>query len=135
MCHSVVYNYKNNNRQVSFDQLHAKLPILMRNGHVALTPWGRRQHDTSNLPLGGWAQLDEIYLGKWDSFFPRPVKLPIQAFLARDIEDQAKWFHLPCDKWIQGLLAHSQAEKRVYIVTLTPNEDSLFLRWPRILLG
>lgn len=109
--------------------------MLLRNGQTTLLPWGRRHHTSSNLPLGGWVQLDEIYSGKWDNFFPRPIKMPINSFLVRDIEDQAKWFHLPNDKWIQGLIAQEKVEKRIYIVTLTPNEDSIFPRWPRILLG
>ena len=135
MCHKVVFNYKNQDRQVSFDNFNAKLPILLRNGQAILLPWGRRKDTPSNLPLGGLVQLDDIYMGKLDVYFPRPVKLPIKAFLVRNIEDQAKWFHLPNDKWIQGLIAQNTMERRVYIVTLTPNEDSIFPTWPRILLG
>lgn len=135
MCHKVVFRHQQKDHQISFDQPNAQLPILLRNGHTILLPWGRRKHNQGNLPLGGLVQLDEIYTGKWDAFFPRPVKLPLKAFLVRNIEDQAKWFHLPCDKWIQGLIAQEKTEKRVYIVTLTPTEDSIYPRWPRILLG
>lgn len=135
MCHKVVFNYKNKDCQVSFDNMNAKLPILLRNGHTILLPWGRHKQMSSHLPLGGSIPLDEIYSGKLDAFFPKPVKLPLKAFLVRDIEDQAKWFHLPSDKWIQGLIAHEKLERRVYIVTLTPDQYSIYPRWPRILLG
>lgn len=135
MCHKVIFHYKNKNCHTSFSNENAKLPVLLRNGQVILLPWGRRKNIASSLPLGGLIQLDEIYMGKLDIFFPRPAKLPIKAFSVRDIADQAKWFHLPCDKWIQGLIAQTNLEKRVYIVTLTPDKDSLFPKWPRILLG
>lgn len=135
MCHKVVFYHNNHCHQVAFDQNTAKLPILLRSGQTYLMPWGRRHHTASSLPLGGWVTLEEIYTGKWDSYFPKPVKLPIRSFLVRDIEDQAKWFHLPSDKWVQGLIAQEKIEKRVYIVTLTPNADSMYPRWPRILLG
>jgi hypothetical protein len=135
MCHKVIFNHNQSDHQISFEQPNAQLPILLRNGQTLLLPWGRRQHNPGSLPLGGLVQLDEIYLGKWDIFFPIPIKLPIKAFLVRNVEDQAKWFHLPSDKWIQGLIAREKAEKRVYMVTLTPTEDSIFPRWPRILLG
>lgn len=135
MCHKVVFYYQNQCCQISFEQSNAKLPILLRSGHTILMPWGRRNHTKSILPLGGWVTLDEIYHGKWDAYFPKPVKIPVKSFLVRDIEDQAKWFHLPSDKWIQGLIAQEKIEKRVYIVTLTPDSDSMYPRWPRILLG
>lgn len=135
MCHKIIFNYNNQDRQVSFDSPKARLPVLMRNGYIRLLPWGRRQHVPSDLPLGGWLQLDEIYQGKWDAFFPKPVKLPIKAFLVRDLEDQARWFHLPRGKWIQGLIASSKNQHLVYIVTLAPDEESIYPRWPRILMG
>lgn len=135
MCHKIIFNYNDQDRQVSFDNPNAKLPIALRNGKITLLPWGRRQHIASKLPLGGCLQLDEIYQGKWDEFFPKAVKLPLKAFLVRDLEDQAKWFHLPRGKWIQGLVASFKNEKRVYIVTLEPNTESIYPRWPRILLG
>lgn len=135
MCHKVVFYHQNHCYQIAFDQSYAKLPILLRNGQTLLMPWGRRNQTPSSLPLGGWVTLEEIYNGRWDSYFPKPIKMPIRSFLVRDIEDQVKWFHLPSDKWIQGLIAQEKAEKRVYIVTLTPNKDSIYPRWPRILLG
>lgn len=135
MCHKIIFNYKNQDRQVSFDNPKACVPVLLRNGQINLFPWGKHRYVAGDLPLGGWLHLDEIYQGKWDKFFPKPVKLPIKAFLVRDLEDQARWFHLPHGKWIQGLMASAKNQRIVYIVTLAPNEESVYQRWPRILMG
>lgn len=133
MCHKVIYSYGDKRCKVSFAYENARLPVLTKKSDVKLFPWGRRKHQPGILPLGGWAMLEDIYDGKWDRFFPKPVKLPILSFLARNFEDKEQWFHLPSDKWIQGLLAREKKEERLYIVTLAPDEESIYLRWPRIM--
>ena len=40
------------------------------------------------------------------------------------------------EKWIQGLVAHWDNERRIYVVTITPEmEDAVHERWPRIMSG
>ncbi len=86
--------------------------------------------------MGGWARLDSIYAGRWDRWFPTPVKLMVTQFMEKDIEGQSSWFDITPGKWIQGLIARSNNERRVYVVTITPElEYATHERWPRILSG
>ena len=50
------------------------------------------------------------------------------AQLALDVDSPRLW------EWIQGLVAHWEHERRLYVVTITPElEDAMYERWPRIL--
>jgi hypothetical protein len=135
MCHQVIFEYQNLSRKVSFASPNARLPVLTKQKEIKFMPWGRKKHQPGKLPLGGLALLESIYEGEWDRFFPKPVKLPIKSFCIRDFEDKPHWYHLSADKWIQGIIARENNEEvRVYIVTLSPDENE-FIRWPRILYG
>jgi hypothetical protein len=134
MCYKITFSHQNGERQIAFASPNAKLPVLTKSGKLCLLAWGRRKCQPGNLPLGGLALLDSIQAGQWDAYFPKPVKLPIKSFMVRDMEDKERWFHLPSDKWIQGLLARDDRECRIYVVALAP-EDQEYLCWPRILHG
>ena len=96
--------------------------------------WGRRKQQPGRLPLGGWARLDSIHSGRWDRWFPRPVKIRVLAFMEKDIEGSSHWFDLVEGQWIQGLLAHDGDQQRIYVVTIKPEmEGAVHDRWPRIL--
>ncbi|MEN8178021.1 MAG: hypothetical protein ABFS39_05315 [Pseudomonadota bacterium] len=112
----------------------ACLPVKKRAGGVELLPWGRRKSQAGHLPLGGWARLDSIYAGRWDKWMPTPVKISISQFMEKDIEGNSPWFDVTPGKWVQGLVAHWDHERRIYVVTITPEmEDAVHDRWPRIL--
>jgi hypothetical protein len=56
--------------------------------------------------------------------------------MEKDIEGNSRWFDITPGKWIQGLVAHWDKERRIYVVTITPEtEDAVHQRWPRILSG
>jgi hypothetical protein len=108
----------------------------MRRGGVELLPWGRRPAQAGSLPLGSRARLETIYTGRWDRWFPVPVKLPVQSFMEKDLEGRSHWYDLTRGQWIQGLVARCRHERRVYVVTVEPElPDSIHDRWPRILSG
>lgn len=136
MCFAINYLYQDKRIIHYFPQPYAELPVKKRDGSLILLPWGRRQHQAGNLPLGGWAWLDSIEAGKWDGFFPRPVKLAVQCFMERDIEDKGHWFEIVKGQCIQGLVARYDQEVRVYVVSQAiKGEEAIFPRWPRILFG
>ncbi len=136
MCGGVYYIINGEEIRSYFPNPKACLPVKKRNGEIKLLPWGRRKQQAGNLPLGGWARLDSIYAGRWDRWFPTPVKLMASQFMEKDIEGQSHWFDITQGKWIQGLIAHWNNELRVYVVTITPElEDAVHERWPRILSG
>lgn len=84
--------------------------------------------------MGGWARLDSIHNGKWDRWFPMPVKIPILSFMEKDISGESHWYDITKGKFIQGLIAREGNELRVYIVTIQPERsDAVHERWPRIL--
>ncbi len=134
MCQGIYYRINNQEVRSEFSNPRACLPVRTKGGALALLPWGRRRQQAGNLPLGGWARLDAIYGGHWDRWRPLPVKLEIRQFMERDIEERHCWFDVTPGKWVQGLIAHWQQERRVYVVTITPEmDDALYERWPRIL--
>ena len=134
MCGGVYYQHEGNLVRVYFPNPKATLPVQMRGGETVLLPWGRRKEQQGRLPMGGWARLDSIYAGRWDRFFPKPVKCPIQSFMEKDIEGQSHWYDLTAGQYIQGLVAREGSEQRLYIVTITPErEDAVHERWPRVI--
>ncbi len=134
MCQTVFYPEAHQVRRVDFNQSKAKLPVLLKAGGVMWLPWGRHQLHKGELPLGGWARLETIAEGKWDAFFPKPIKIPVQGFSEVDFEGRAHYFKLVKGQAVQGLLARRDQELRVYIVTITPERsDAAFARWPKII--
>ncbi len=134
MCAGTLYEYHERELTMYFPNPRALLPVKKKSGKVMLIPWGRRQQQAGNLPLGGWARLTSIKQGHWDHCFPRPVKIPLIAFMERDIEGKQHWFELTAGQWVQGLLARYDNEVRVYVVTIAPQKpNAMHERWPRIL--
>jgi hypothetical protein len=136
MCGGVYYNHQGADIRVYFPNPKAMLPVRTRRGDIALLPWGRRKDQQGALPLGGWARLDSIYSGRWDRWFPVPVKLPIKQFMEKDLEGSSHWYDLTRGQWIQGLVARDGHEQRVYVVTVEPQlADAVHDRWPRLVNG
>lgn len=134
MCAGVLYLYQGEVVRAYFTHPRAALPVLRRCGDVQLVAWGRRQGQNGSLPLGGWARLDAIHGGRWDRFFPRPVKIPVQGFAESDIAGRVRWYDLQKNQVLQGLLARDGGVHRVYVVTIDPVlDDAVHARWPRIL--
>ena len=136
MCGGVYYTHLGQDVRVYFPNPNARLPVRQKSGNVILLPWGRRREQGGRLPLGGWARLDAIYSGRWDRWFPVPVKIPVKSFMENDLEGRSHWFDLTRGQWIQGLVARDRHEQRVYVVTVVPEFDNaMHERWPRILSG
>ena len=136
MCTAVLYVYRDQDIRFYFQNPKATLPFKSKQNDALLIPWGRRIEQQGVLPKGATVALDTIYAGRWDRWFPKPVKLPITQFMQMDIEGGAHWFDIPKGKWIQGLVAREKHEQRVYIVTIEPIEnDAIYTSWPRILTG
>ena len=134
MCGGVYYTIKGQDIRVYFPNPKATLPVTMKDKSIELLPWGRRKEQAGLLPLGGWARLDSIYAGRWDKWFPKPVKLPIKSFMEKDLEGHSHWFDLTKGQCIQGLVARDKYEQRLYVVTITPEmEDAVHNRWPKII--
>jgi hypothetical protein len=136
MCSGVYYSVNGEDTRVYFPNPGASLPARTRTGGVRLLAWGRRGEQAGRLPLGGWARLDTIYAGRWDRWFPVPVKVPVRSFMEKDLEGHTRWYDLTRGQWIQGLVARHKHERRIYIVTVTPElADAIHDRWPRIMSG
>jgi len=97
--------------------------------------WGRREGESGALPVGGWARHESVLAGKWDRFFPKPVRLDIEAFMEKDNQGKSHWYPLTASNAIQALVARMDGEQRVYVVTITPtlpDQAAIHSRWPRI---
>jgi hypothetical protein len=47
---------------------------------------GRRQAQVGKLPITRWAKIESIYGGKWERYFPKPVKISVLSFMEKDFE-------------------------------------------------
>lgn len=136
MCGGVAYIAAGEELRCYFPNPHACLPVVLRSGQSVLLTWGRRRGEPGQLPLGGWARLESIRSGVWDRWQPRPVRLALRGFMEKDIEGASHWFELTPGQWVQGLVARTGAEQRVYVVTIHPQmPEALHPRWPRIVSG
>lgn len=134
MCGGVLFSVNGEEQRVFFPNPSAVLPVLKKNGAVETLAWGRRKEQKGNMPLGGWARLESIRGGRWDRYFPRPVKLPVQSFMEKDHEGKSHWYPLKKGDWLQGLLATDGHIQRVYVVTIEPEmPDAIHNRWPRVM--
>lgn len=135
MCVGVHYTLGSREMRVLFAEKTAQLPVRTRDG-MTLIPWGRRPKQLGKLPLGGCAYRDSVLAGNWDRFKPKAVRLWVEEFAEQDVEGKVHWHPVTKDKWIKGLLAQEGAERRVYVVTLTPViADTPYERWPCIHSG
>jgi len=134
MCSGVEFEYQGDVLKSYFPNPYAKLPVRKKDGSIILMPWGRREKQDGHLPRGGWARLDAIYAGKWDKYFPRPVKIPVLRYMEKDYEGKSHWYELLKRDCIQGLLAREGNELRVYVVTIEAEYQDLDYheRSPRI---
>jgi hypothetical protein len=136
MCSGVYYIINGHDMRIYFPNPQARLPVITRGGGTGLLAWGRRQAQAGQLPLGGWVRLDSIYAGRWDRWFPVPVKVPLSSFMEKDLEGHSHWYELTHGQWIQGLVARDGHERRIYVVTVEPElADAIHDRWPRIMSG
>ena len=136
MCGAISFEDNGELVNVYFPNPRAMLPVLTKQQERVKLPWGRRKNQTGNLPMGGWARLDSIHQGRWNKYFAKPVKLAVSAFMEKDIEGTPHWYPIIKGQYLQGLLAQYGGERRIYVVTITPQrEDSLHERWPRIIMA
>lgn len=134
MCGGVYYTFEGQDIRVYFPNPAAQLPIRKKDGSSILLPWGRRKTQPGTLPLGGWARLDSVHAGRWDQWFPVPVKVTAKSFMEKDIDNISHWYDLTRGSYIQGLVARDGTEHRVYIITIEPTMlDAVHPRWPRII--
>jgi hypothetical protein len=135
MAEAVIFNYQNKIHTVSFSQKNALLPVKLKNGAIKLVAWGRREHENSELPLGGWARLANIKdeHQRWNMYSPKAVLIPAAKFMEKNFEGKSCWYEVTKGQAIQGLLAQHENEYRIYIVTIDP-EDLMnnHYRWPHI---
>ena len=58
----------------------------------------------------------------------------ISQFMEKDIEGNGHWYDLTPGKWVQGLVARRNDERRVYVVNITPeHKDAVHERWSRVM--
>jgi len=111
------------------------LPVLLRDGRVTWLPWGERHGTQSAFFQGPCARLESIKTGKWARLSPRPVRIPLTRFMERDHKNTPYWVKVDDGACLQGLLASSGNERRIYVVTTeTPPEfQHVQPRWPRVI--
>ncbi len=87
-----------------------------------------------DLPIGSTLVREDILSGKYESFSPKAVRLPILKFLEKDCKGTHHWYEVIKGSFMQGVLLNYKEELRVYVVTIrliTP--DASYNSWPRLL--
>jgi hypothetical protein len=137
MPEAVIFRHQDTIHTIFFTQTNAVLPIKLKDGTCRLVKWGRREHENSEMPLGGWARQASIKNEKdnrWHMYQPKPAQIPIDKFMERNFEGKICWYEITQGQCIQGLLAHEQDEYRLYIVTIDPEDlTNCHYRWPHII--
>jgi hypothetical protein len=136
MCGGVAYLNGSEVVRTYFPNPQARLPVLRRDGVVELVRWGRRESDKEclTLPRGGWARLDSLRAGKWDRWFPKPIRIPALSYMEKDPRGCSNWFDLSGLDALQGVLVMEPGEDiRVYVVTMDGDRSvSIHGRQPRV---
>lgn len=144
MCHGIEYVRDDERIVVYFDLQRAELPVRKRSGAVEFLRWGARgdrylEHDNTpgyllKFPVGGWATRDSIRDGAWQKFEPVPVRIVASRFVFIDAQLGPVFFGLSRGEYIQGLLARTAGQSRVYVVTVGPPAEhaTKWEFWPRI---
>ncbi|BFM07070.1 hypothetical protein [Halioxenophilus aromaticivorans] len=134
MCGGVRFQANGDELKIYFPNPKAVLPVRTKNNGHELVAWGRRETQSGFMPRGGWARLDSIHAGKWSQYSPIPVKIDVQAFMEKDLNNTSQWYELQPGEFIQGLVATLGQECRLYVVTeLNPNSNHKSQRWPRVI--
>lgn len=133
MCGGVSYNHYGDNHTVYFPNPMAQLPVAQIDGKNRLVAWGRRKEQPGSTPMGGWARHESILVGKWDKYFPTPVKIMVTDFMEKDYEGRSIWYPVTAGQVIQGLLAKDGTTLRVYVVTIESSFDLTHDRMPRLM--
>lgn len=134
MCVAVAYEYNQVTVTQHFSHARACLPVKMKDGALKTIVWGRREIETGNLPEGSGLFLEDIRQGRWDEFFPQPVKLPVRRFAMLSAKQKLVWFELLAEHLMQGVVMHFNSERRCYCAYIkTYQPDHPFSFWPRLL--
>lgn len=134
MCGGVMYIRDNEIKKVYFPNPYAELPVLKNDGSLDYIRWGRREKQPGELPLGGWCRLESLKKGIWDKYFPKHCKIRVDEFMERDrATGQSHWFSVTKGSYIHGVIARSEDEIRLYVVTIAAPDNDIHDRWPRIL--
>ena len=133
---AVKYPHLGRDIRVHFAVPGVRLPVRTRAGGVRLLPWGRREGEPGNFPIGCCARLEAIQSGDWDYWFPIPVQLPLTQLLERDSRGHGVWsYPLVRGNLIQGLIARDGEEQRGYVVTIPAERLEGFERVARVVVS
>lgn len=134
MCEAVLYDYLGQLRKSFYTNTNAKLLVLATFERIKLITWGKRELEQNSFPIGGTLYREDIINGKYDFFFPKPVRLSVAKFHIKDNEGKKHWYEVINGLFMQGVLLNNNSELRVYVVTISPiTPDASFNFWPRLL--
>ncbi len=65
------------------------------------------------------------------------MKIAVDAFMEKDHNKDSHWINLEEGQYIQGLVAHYNDKRRIYVVTVEPDAltRQIHDRWPRVIGG
>jgi len=124
---------------VRHDEPAAHLPVLMRDGTIALVQWGYRGSEEEEEAFEmlfdhhprGFYPGAEIQRPKINLLIPdaRPVKIPLHSYHGPNWLGNVEWNQLKEGEAVQGAMMQRNGERRVYVV-MEPGDKRTWL--PRV---
>ena len=120
-------------QRVRFTHRFPYLNVSEKNSQLSLL-WGRKEHETIALPLGGWLREDLLERGDFSQYFPKSVRLLSDAFCQYDFYGRAHWFQLVEGDQLACVALRTEKEQRLYLrLILSERHDNHFLYWPKLM--
>ena len=132
MLEAVRFIHRKKNYTVYYRKTGAVLPVLDRNENSILVPWGRRPGEEGEFLTSGWMPESRIKQGHFDFYFPKHVRIDVDAVMYRDILGRNSWHPLPTSH-ICGMLTRDKHITRVYVVTIDALMDDLLDWTPKLI--
>ena len=129
-------------RKLYFVGENPALPVLLEDStQVEWIRWGRKKHEKTNSPQGGWARATTVEAGDWSVYQPRRAVAIVERFFqgerASGLRGRrlSQWVFVPKGQGIECLVIGEGEERRAYVVTTTPPAKfkGLADRWPMLI--
>lgn len=119
-------------KRIIHGQARPLLPAIFENGELQWIMWGERR-EGDFFPHGGWVHPSDLKGRAWRPWRPREAIIAADGFMVHREGRKEKWFSLGEDEGLRGMVACSEDECRIYIMTTQPPEDFAWARrWPVI---
>lgn len=128
MCEALRSSRPEGDIDVYFARPGTRLRAISKHGETEL-PWGRREDEPGQLPVGACIAHGSITRGALNRFHPQFAKIEVRAFCVLDRRGKPVWHDVVQRYWVLGVTLRVAEEQRVYVVA-TPASGNESHAWP-----